>query len=328
MENNKDEKAKPRVILKDEKPKPRMILRSKSVLIPLITFAVLLIIYAAYAFWYVSGQETYYNDRAFRILSVLNQRFDGSIEGIRDVLGASSANPRLEELKEVNAGSTGEADSVEGYVAEHLGQYSLTPEKVKADWKGTCEKAHRDAQLRLVEDSSGGSFSLEAEYSFGTSESDKGCSGNLTISAPLRPDGVIRPLFEDLDEGFFDDVLIADESGRVLYQQSVGGDRVADLNEFVRYKPDGTTLIPLTADSSSPKGTTPFAMVSGLSNVREVNIAGASYKLYVQPSTIKILERSSPPITATPSTMLPKTLVLSALRSTKHTNADDLSPPS
>src|SRR5258708_30925944 len=101
MENNKDEKAKPRVILKDEKPKPRMILRSKSVLIPMITFGALLICYGAYVCWYVSGQENYYNDRAFRVLSVLNQRFHDSVEvRIRDVLGAATENPRRKDLGE------------------------------------------------------------------------------------------------------------------------------------------------------------------------------------------------------------------------------------
>src|SRR6266571_6435026 len=102
MENSKVEKAK-----------PRLMLRSKGVLIPLVTFIILLICYGAYVFWYVSGQETYYNDRAFRVLSVLNQKLDYSIDvGIRDVLGASTANPIRR-----NTGSGEQADSAEEYVA-------------------------------------------------------------------------------------------------------------------------------------------------------------------------------------------------------------------
>ncbi len=305
MENSKVEKAK-----------PRLMLRSKSVLIPMITFGALLICYGAYVFWYVSGQENYYNDRAFRVLSVLNQRFHDSVEvRIQDVLGAATENPRRKDLGVGNAGSTGPVGSLEGFVADTLEPYGVTLENIKTDWEGTCKKAHRDGEISLIEGGSAGPFSLTAEYSFQVS-SDQGCSGAGKISAPLQPDAVIRPQFEDLEEGFFDDVFIADESGRVLYQQSTGGDRVAWLNELVRYKPDGTALIPLTADFSSAKGTTPFAAASGSSTIRDVDIAGASYKLYLQPSTAMIHKDS-----------LPRTLVLCGLRSTKRFNADKLSLP-
>ncbi len=153
MENSKVEKAK-----------PRLMLRSKSVLIPLVTFIILLICYGAYVFWYVSGEETYYNDRAFRVLSVLNQRFGENIDGIRDVLGASTALPTLKEKpNEKNEESSGKEYFLQRYVADHLEPYGVTPEKVAADWKGICEEAHRDEKLRLIEDGSTGPFSLKVD---------------------------------------------------------------------------------------------------------------------------------------------------------------------
>jgi hypothetical protein len=232
------------------KAKPWAALRSNSILIPLITIGGLLICFSAYVFWYVSGQEGYYNDRAFRVLSALNQKFSGNILGIQEVLGASTAYPTSEKG---DATSPDQSGSVKGYVADHLEPYGVTPEKVDASWEGKCTEAHRDEELHLIEGGSTDSFSLKAEYSF-QGDADGRCHGNLKISVPLRADPVIRPLFDDLNESFFDDLFIADEDGKVLYQHSTGGDRVANLNELVNHKADGTPLIPTTGDSGSGPG--------------------------------------------------------------------------
>src|SRR6266581_6710186 len=126
-----------------KKAKPWLGLRSNSLLIPLITFGGLLICFSVYFFWYVSGQESYYNDRAFRVLSALNQKFDGDIEGIREVLGASTAYPTL------GNGSSAPPDSVGDYVFANLAPYGVT--RVDASWAGTCPYALRDGELRLME---------------------------------------------------------------------------------------------------------------------------------------------------------------------------------
>src|SRR5256886_11614318 len=54
-------------------PKPKKPIRSNSFVIPLATVSGLLILFLIYVFWYVSAEDKYYNDRAFRVLSVLSE---------------------------------------------------------------------------------------------------------------------------------------------------------------------------------------------------------------------------------------------------------------
>src|SRR5256885_8367036 len=72
-------------------PKPKKPVRSNSFVIPLATVSGLLILFLIYVFWYVSAEDKYYNDRAFRVLSVLSESFAGKVRTIESVLGASAA---------------------------------------------------------------------------------------------------------------------------------------------------------------------------------------------------------------------------------------------
>ena len=56
-----------------------------------------------------------------------------------------------------------------------------------------------------------------------------------------------------MNEGFFEDLLIADADGVVLYQQSNGGVQISDLNDLVRLRPDGSLVVALS-DKSDASG--------------------------------------------------------------------------
>jgi hypothetical protein len=323
-----------------KKAKPWVTLRSNSTLIPVITVSILLVGFAVYAFWYVTGQESFYNDRAFRVLSVLDQKLTERLGGIRSLLGAATALSKKKSQE---------------YIADQLlDGYGLTAEEV-SPLAVPCKKAYRDGNLslNLAGDAPSSTLSVEAEYLGKPPDVDACPNQEVKVTVRLRPEPAIRPLFDDLNEGFFDDLLIADESGKVLYQQSTGGDHLVDLNELVRYKPDGTPLVPLVAqttpsgaDNSAQKSATgplsiipglgtkggapgntspavpasartkPFTLVSGFSNVLDVIVAGSAYKLYLQPSNISVREDS-----------VRNTLVLCGLRSANHVREEAHSLP-
>jgi hypothetical protein len=328
--------------------KRQRLLRSNSFIIPLLTSCGLAAFFLVYIFWYVSAEEKYYNDRAFRVLAVLSGSFERRISTIDSVLGASTAYDRsgprqtrpTERLSVQGTGPHGTGHSIapvpgehvqtaEQYVASYLEGYGVTPEKVTPLWGERCDEAARNGTLRL-EVADADSFSLKAIYSAPDAllhECPKD-SGQITISTVVQLEAPLRTLFEELNEGFFEEGLIADSDGQVFYQQSTGGVRISDLNDLVRLRPDGSPVVPSVGKSETtanppekekgkiePKER-PFAVVSGSARVMDIELAGTPYRFYLQPSRVSISKQSK-------ST----TLIFCGLRASKHAQADSMSLP-
>jgi hypothetical protein len=329
----------------------KRLLRSNSFIIPLLTSCGLLVFFLLYIFWYVSAEEKYYNDRAFRVLAVLSGAFERRITTIGSVLGASTAydgsQPRQTRPREhssaqlTGAHGTGQPDATiapvtrehtqtaEQYVASYLEGYGVTPEKVTPLWGERCDEAARNGALRLELDDPG-SFSPKAIYSAPDvlSHECPNHSGEITISTVVQLDVPLRALFEELNEGFFEEELIADSDGQVFYQQSTGGVRISDLNDLVRLRPDGSSVVtspgkpettatpPEKEKGKAEPKERPFAVVSGSARVIDIELAGAPYRLYLQPSTVSISKKFK----STP-------LIFCGLRTAKHAQADTMSLP-
>jgi hypothetical protein len=337
--------------------KPKKAARSNSFVIPLATVSGLLILFLIYVFWYVSAQDKYYNDRAFRVLSVLSDSFAGKVGTIQKVLGASAGAIRDQirtyapAKKPNQAGqpygaATSDTDPAKQYVAQHLDEYGVTLDQVSANWKWPCSPASREGKLSLrLEDST--DFSMQAVYTFSdkTVECKRAKTDNpFEISAIVHLQPSIRSLIEELNEGFYEDVLIADAEGVVLYQQSNRGVRISDLNDLVRLRPDGSAVVPAPdkpeaapsapeksggasaqGRQAAPKGETkaaaakspgPFSTISSSGNIANVQLGDSSVRLYLQPTLLTIQKKSRV-----------SRLVFCGLRSAKHVQADTLSVP-
>jgi hypothetical protein len=335
-------------------PKPKKAERSNSFVIPLATMSGLLILFLIYVFWYVSAEDKYYNDRAFRVLSVLSESFAGKVRTIESVLGASAAfdnepiEPTYTEATQKGQHPTAsgkvDADTAAQYVARYLDEYGVTAEQVHANWTKKCREASRDGKLTLsLEDPA--DFSLRAVYKLSDSAAE--CKPakkdeHLEVQTILHPLASVRARFDHLNEGFFEDVLIADADGVVLYQQSKGGVQISDLNDLVRLRPDGSAVVAPTdkpeapggapprsdgdkvqKQATAPEGDTrlaiskssgPFSQISGSGNIVNLQLTDASVRLYLQPSPLAIQKNSRP-----------SRLVFCGLRSAKHVQADTLS---
>jgi hypothetical protein len=310
-------------------PKSKKLARSNSFVIPLATASGLLILFLIYVFWYVSAEDKYYNDRAFRVLSVLSESFAVKVQAIGSVLGASTS---------ADSGPAAQ------YVTRFLDEYSVTPEQVHATWTKGCNVPARDGTLTLsLEDPS--DFSLRVLYALPPSAA--GCEpakkdDPLEIDTIVHPQASVRALFDELNEGFYDEVLIADADGVVLYQQFKGGQQISDLNDLVRLRPDGTAVVapsekpdapgntpeknsgptaaipaatpPASTKPAAAKSPGPFFQISGSANIVNFQLADNSVRLYLQPTSLAIQKKSGR-----------SRLVFCGLRSAKRIQSDTLS---
>jgi hypothetical protein len=96
-------------------------------------------------------------------------------------------------------------------------------------------------------------------------------SADIVLCATINFDPLVRPSFDDLEEGFFDDILVADSEGNVLYQQSPQGIRIRNLSG-VQFLQDGGPPIPFfksASQTSGPNGASVFPTKSkNLANPR------------------------------------------------------------
>jgi hypothetical protein len=235
-------------------------LRSHKLYVPLITVAGAAGLFFVYYFFYVSSQRSYANDRAFRLLSVVGDQLVKRFENLNKVFAAALVSPK----------------DAEDYLTERVPglKDNISGIGVAAECR-PIEKRAGELKLRLSEKP--GSFSLWVEF---RPASDKACS----ISGEVDLNADLRERFSNVTEEYFDDVLIASSSGEVLFQKNVSALRITNLNALLPPRA-GETKQP-KADETTTKSVNPptsFQDASQFSNVIDVRLAGADYKLYVQP---------------------------------------------
>ena len=310
-------------------------LRSKKLYWVFGTCVIALVLFTLYYSLYVSSQQTYYNDRAFRLLSSMGDKFAQDVEIAKSVLVASASY-----------GSPGEAGDyiqkiLHGRVGE--GDFAIT------GWskKSAAARPTRKGTLTLFMPDSPHSFRIRADYrEVGQPGPEQPSThvGRTPVPAPIPEDPcsgelpelevcatidfgpLVNPAFHDLEEGFFDEVLVADSLGGVLYQQSSGGIRIQNLSALAS-TPSSSTLGGFFSkpapQSSAPEGgataTSPPASLSNLtqySSETEVELAGTAYQLFVQPLSVSLRQKQQN-----------RRLVLCGLRTVKHSRGQALAMP-
>lgn len=296
--------------------------RSSKLYLPLLTTLGLVLLFAFYAFFYVSSQEAYYNEHAFRVLTQLGESFQENLQVIQNVLAASTS-------------ARYSAAKANAYVSEYLGKFEVAqvervPENPAGEpnRRGDLGLARRVGRslLRLqVKYSEGGSFSSAAGSQTGKADDTPARSAAADVN--LEPE--TRKLFDRLGENFFDDLIIAESTGNVLYQQATSI-RLSQLNPVLKQaetqkpsNPPTAETDPKIAKESNPDiGPRPrFAEVSAVSNVIDVKLAGEAYKLYLLPLAVSIRTTNSR------KQEEESKLILCGLRSTAHVRTEALALP-
>jgi hypothetical protein len=248
------------------KPKGRF----NTLVIPLITWGVLLIPFAVYQRYYVKSQQSYLTEHGFRLLSAVGRQLDTYIDSINKTVRAaqrSTYDPMSRFTVEL-ASKTKEKDR-----QQVLMDFMRTfhPE-LPIDLQAFGGPPHcKDSTL----------FSVE----FGPQSSRYGECFKSPVPGQLVLDNFIRDRLSGIGEDYFDDVLIARTTGEVLFQRSLDN-RISNLNTLISNGVSPETSTPQTdanSKSPTPKGILPFLMISGSSSVRSVKVGGEDYNLFLQP---------------------------------------------
>ena len=127
----------------------------------------------------------------------------------------------------------------------------------------------------------------------------------------------MRASFDDLEEGFFDDVLVTDSEGNVFYQESPEGIRIQNVSglQFVQENPS----IPFFKSATSPAGANGANLSASKTQAGgqvTVELGGTEYDLFFQPLSLSLKQEKQD-----------RKLVLCGLRTSKHARAQALVVP-
>jgi hypothetical protein len=293
-------------------------LRTRKLYWVLGTVVIALVLFTLYYSIYVAAQQAYYNERAFRLLSSMSDKFAQNVDIAGNILTASAT------YQDRNAAG----EYIHRVLRGRMGDQAFAISTLKK--KNPKALPTRDGTLTLYLPDSPNTFRLRADYREvapplqATSPESPCASGSpdLLVCATIDFAPMVSPAFRDLEEGFFDDVLIADSEGLVLYQQSPGGIRIQNLSELPP-PPGGLSTKSLlskteapTSDGKATAAHSSFYAVSQVSSKRDVELAGSTYQLYIQPSSVSLRQKQQD-----------RRLVLCGLRTVKHSHGQVLVVP-
>lgn len=282
------------------------------------TIVVAAVLFTFYISGYVSSQQAYYNERAFRLLSSMADKFALHVKNSDNVLRASASFET-------------EADANQ-YIHKVLRNKIQDRDFTITRWHKTNAKSSpsREGTLTLFLPENINTFRLRADYREMLPAPDakntklpaspeKPCEGesaDITLCATIDFDPLVRSSFDDLEEGFFDDVLVADSEGNVLYQESPEGIRIQNIGglQFVQENPG----IPFFKSAAPPASSSAnlFASKTQASGQATVVLGGSEYDFFFQPLSLSLKQEKQD-----------RKLVLCGLRTSKHTRAQALVVP-
>ena len=237
---------------------------------PMGAVAVVSSLFLMYYFVIISRNESSLNNRAFRTLGAVSQQFQDVVSNyqwvLRLVLGQAKATARTKSAQAKNDPLTFKTHQV-----PHL----------QVNFAKTCIKIKTEP-LDIV--------STPGRLRFG----DDTCHADIALDLDFAP------LLTGTPDEVFDEVLLADSEGKVLFQTRKTGLVAASLaslfttppegEEKPAKKPEGAQRPEATAGRMSSSSSiashgagSAFSAVSQASALRDVTLSGAVYKAYVVP---------------------------------------------
>jgi hypothetical protein len=253
--------------------------RFTSLMVPLLTLLALVVLFGLYQRYYVASREAYLTEHGFRVLAAVGRQLDAYIDSItKTVEGAKGDGvaDRPAYLKHFLA-----------RLLPHLGMRDL------------CFAA-RGASSSCPEQITDNTFSLQ----FGSEPPAlfQRAFEKFPIAGRVRVDSGLRDRLNFFSDDYFDDVLIADTHGRVLFQKSQDN-RIVTLARVVAASTHAEASqqsgaggssggLQQTADSVAAS----WDRFSASSNVVDVKVAGESYRLFLEPFQLSADGRPKEPL--------------------------------
>jgi hypothetical protein len=292
----------------------RSLLSSRKLYWILGTFGVAGIALSIYYMVYVSSQQDYYNERSFRLLASMGQKLALEIDIVRNVLAAAATKDSVEQANDyLHRSLHGTLEEKDFVVNELHNEKSILPS--------------HEGSLSLFPARAMDTSAIKADYREPEMDQPgKPCvagSSAIAICATVNLSALVGPAFDELEQGFFQDVLIADAKGDVFYQRSGGGTNIRNLSALIppvrtdssnKQEPGNTA--DKAGSESSPRGR--FSQVSQYSNVEVVKLADTTYQLFIEPVPVSVV---------IPGEEKSQRLVLCGLRPQKHAQAQAMALP-
>lgn len=260
---------------------PKLWGRFNRLIVPLFTMLALLVLFGIYQRYYVQSQEAYLTEHGFRILAAVGRQLDAYIDSITKTVEAARD-------KEVPASAY-----LRHFIPRLLTNLSpgdLCFEHTGNDQSHQCPEKIEAKVFSLQFGSESGLFLRTFE--------------RFPVAGRVRLDSGLRDLLNFGDE-YFDDILIANPRGQVLFQKSQDN-RIVNLVHLTSAlthseagQPGGAGGFPRAKEQVAdqpPSEDATWKALSESSNVIEVKVASGSYRLFVEPFRLSSDGRPGEPL--------------------------------
>jgi hypothetical protein len=262
----------------------------------LVIWAVLIGFFFVYEGYFVKSQRQYLRERGFRVLALLSNELDAKIRQAQSTTKSFSrllATPPIQGPDQSVRGDQlptiaphkPSIDLQKKYLEIYLNVAQVNEKSFNA--AANCQAESDNVPLELSPDSNTLVLSVSCLAKDEKKPSSPAMNRKILYTVDLQP--WIQDSFKQLG-GFFDEVLVADSAGKVLFQESKSGPRIADLQGLLpKNKPkkagqkDQTEERPASSqDLDAPQGGG-FQSLKKASMSAMVTLAGESYELFTQP---------------------------------------------
>jgi hypothetical protein len=252
-------------------------LLSPTFAIPMISVGILFAGFLIYYLLVTSRQAAALNQRAFRSLAAVTDQLESRVSNYAKVLNQASTKAK-------EGGRQNEENEVRAYLQQNVPELRYRkPEKGEVQ----CHTGTVSVGTRL----DNGRFNLE----FCTREDWR---ADITIDELVAPSLEAAPFEQGVPSHIFDEILLTDASGAVLYQTFRTGNRISNLAGLFLAtgqdtKPEAESRQQQQARGGNSADRGPlsqqlFSSVSRSSNLSSVPLAGTEYKLYMAPVFMKL----------------------------------------
>jgi len=232
----------------------------------LITWAVLLALFFAYEAYFVDGQKGFLRERGFRVLASLSNELRARVDQAQISVASSiklvakeGAPANEKTVKAVKTKQTAD-DPLPQYLKFYL-QDALTHDEAVAPSQDCRVNPGGSPPLETTFEGNGLIFRVFCFSSKGPEAANRPDLKSEIQIHKLDLGEPVRQSFAALG-GYFDDVLVADSTGHVVFQQSSTGRVVRDLKAFAPNKDSANAKQDSAgSDSASKKAT---AALSGV----------------------------------------------------------------
>jgi hypothetical protein len=269
----------------------------------LITWALLLAFFLVYEGYFVKGQREYLRERGFRVLTLLSNELDAKFRQaqsttksfsiiLRETISNGGEEPgqsvRNDQRPTIES-SNSSVERPKKYLEIYLNVAQIGDKSLDAAANCWWDAQSKNLPLEVSPDSNSLVLSVNC-----FTKDEKNRTGPdlhhkiLLYTVDLQP--WIQDSFKKLG-GYFDEVLVADSLGKVVFQESRSGFRIADLKGLLpKNKPTKVTQKTQPGEESSapPQDSdaeegSEFQILKKASMSTMVTFAGESYELFTQP---------------------------------------------